>query len=303
MGLIVAGIVFALVGGFGLGRLGSGAETPADGASAAGGATADANANHTHAPGTQPHDHGSTSGGAATVGGDVGGLSLSAGGYTLVPKTTTFTAGRQAEFRFTVQGPDRQPVTRFAVVHEKPMHMIVARRDLSGYQHLHPTMAADGTWSVPLTLPAAGIWRAYADFTLVDATGGQLAATLGTDLVVAGDYTPTPLPAPAREAAVDGFTVTYEGTPNPGATQPVQFRVFRDGTPVADLEPYLGALGHLVVLREGDLGYIHVHPDEQRTAGMVKFWLAAPSPGTYRAFFDFQVGGVVRTAQFTMVVG
>jgi hypothetical protein len=87
-----------------------------------------------------------------------------------------------------------------------------------------------------------------------------------------------------------------------GATQPLQFRVFRDGNPVTDLEPYLGSYGHLVVLRQGDLGYLHVHPDEQRTPGTVKFWMAAPSTGTYRAFFDFQVAGTVHTAEFTVRV-
>jgi hypothetical protein len=301
----VAGLVFALIGGFGIGKLTTGGAQPADGSSAAGGMamnTADPNANHAHAPGTAAHDHGS-SGMTAMAGAELGGLSLSAGGYTLVPASTAFTAGRAADFRFTVEGPDRQPVKRFAVVHEKQLHLIVARRDLSGYQHLHPTMAADGTWSIPLTLGAPGLWRAFADFTLVDSAGAQIAATLGTDLVAAGDYQPVALPAAAREATTDGFTVTYEGTPTVGATQPLQFRVFRDGNPVTDLEPYLGAYGHLVVLRAGDLGYLHVHPDEQRVPGTVKFWLAAPSRGDYRAFFDFQVAGQVHTAEFTLRVG
>ncbi|MEV4533474.1 hypothetical protein AB0J82_06535 [Asanoa sp. NPDC049518] len=302
LGLFVAGLVFALVGGFGLGKL-TGGERPADGASAAGGMAMPSTGatNHAHAPGTAEHDHGS-SGMTATAGADLGGLSLSGSGYTLVPAGTDFTAGKKADFRFTVQGPDRQPVKQFAVVHEKQLHLVVARRDLSGYQHLHPTMASDGTWSIPLTLGSPGLWRAFADFTLVDSAGAQIAATLGTDLVVAGDYAPKPLPAAAREATAGEFTVTYEGTPTVGATQPLQFRVFRDGNPVADLEPYLGSYGHLVVLRAGDVGYLHVHPDEQRTPGTVKFWLAAPSPGSYRAFFDFQVAGKVHTAEFTVRV-
>ncbi|MCW3845306.1 hypothetical protein ONA70_35115, partial [Micromonospora yasonensis] len=63
-----------------------------------------------------------------------------------------------------------------------------------------------------------------------------------------------------------------------------------------------GAYGHVVVLREGDLGYVHVHPEERLLGGAVKFWLSATSPGQYRMFFDFQVGGRVRTAEFTLVV-
>jgi hypothetical protein len=285
----------ALVAGFGLGRL-TGTPEPTTN-------TAGAVANHTHAPGVAPHDHGTMAGGATTgTGADVGGLAVSSGGYTMVPTATTFTPGERADFRFVVSGPDRTAMTRFAVVHDKPMHLVVARRDLSGFQHLHPAMAADGTWSVPLTLPAPGIWRAFADFTVIDAGGNEVAETLGGDLVVSGAYAPTPLPAAARETTVDGFTVGYEGTPSVGATQPIEVRVTRAGTPAA-LEPYLGSYGHLVVLREGDLAYLHVHPDQAATAGTVKFWLAAPSPGRYRMFLNFQVGGVVRTAAFTVDVG
>jgi hypothetical protein len=71
----------------------------------------------------------------------------------------------------------------------------------------------------------------------------------------------------------------------------------------APLQPYLGAFGHLVALRQGDLGYVHVHPEEQMVDGKVKFWLAAPSAGTYRMFFDFQVAGRVHTAAWTVTVG
>jgi hypothetical protein len=298
LGLLVGALVVALVAGFGLGRLtgtGTGTGDPAAGAAA------DPAANHTHAPGVAPHQHGGATGGTASAGAEVGGLTTSAGGYTLVPAATSFTAGRAADFRFTVQGPDRTPMTTFAIVHEKPLHLIVARRDLSGFQHLHPTMAPDGTWSVPLTLPEPGVWRAFADFAVRDAAGQDLPATLGVDLTAAGAYTPHVLPAPARTAVVDGLTVGYEGTPTVGATQPLQFRVTQAGAPAA-LQPYLGSYGHLVVLREGDLAYLHTHPDLELSGGTVKFWLAAPSPGRYRMFFDFQVGGVVRTAAFTVDV-
>ena len=121
-------------------------------------------------------------------------------------------------------------------------------------------------------------------------------------MTVAGGFAATPIPAAARDSTVDGYTVTYEGTPQVGATQPLVFRVFRSGEPVPNLERYLGAYGHLVALREGDLGYVHVHPEDQLFRGAAKFWLAAPSPGRYRMFFDFQVGGKVRTAAYTMIV-
>ncbi|WP_089005161.1 hypothetical protein [Micromonospora viridifaciens] len=292
LALVVGGLVLAVLLGFGLGRLNP-PPTTAPGA-------APAAATHTHPPGMGAHSHDGAS--ATQAGGaDAAGLSISSGGYTVAPSTVEFPVGRAGTLRFQIRDEQRRPVTRFAVVHEKPMHLIVVRRDLSGYQHLHPTMAADGTWSVPLTLPEGGVWRAYADFTAVADNGLQTAVTLGVDLAAPGGYAPRPLPAPATSTTLDGFTVGYEGTPKAGETLPVRFTIRAGGAPAA-LEPYLGAYGHLVALREGDLGYLHVHPGPQAEPGSVTFWLTPPGPGRYRMFLDFQVAGVVRTAEFTVTV-
>ncbi|MEV2239141.1 hypothetical protein [Micromonospora sp. NPDC049891] len=292
LALVVGGLVLAVLLGFGLGRINGGG-----GATAAGG-TDSALADHTHAPGLGAHSHGTDQDAAA----EAGGLAVSRDGYTLTPLTAEFTAGRAGELRFQVRDGQRRTVTRFAVVHDKPMHVIVVRRDLSGYQHLHPTMAVDGTWSVPLTLPSSGIWRAYADFTALADDGRQTATTLGVDLVAPGDYTPRDLPTPATTTAVDGFTVDYQGAPQPGLTVPVSFRITGADGAAPALERYLGAYGHLVALREGDLGYLHVHPEAELVDGTIRFWLTTPGPGRYRLYLDFATGGEVRTAEFTVSV-
>jgi hypothetical protein len=290
------GLVLMLVAGYGLGRA-VGVASPTAGGPI--GDTRGAPTGHAHAPGTLPdHPHFGATIGDTTV----GGLAVSAGGYTLIAASTTMRAGVPAPFSFRIDGPDRRPVTTFAIAHGKPMHLIVVRRDLSGYQHLHPAMATDGTWQLDLTLPAPGTWRAYADFAALDATGAKVAVALGVDLTVAGEFAPTPIPSAARESTVDGYTVAYEGTPQTGAVRPLVFRVSRSGEPVVNLERYLGAYGHLVVLREGDLGYVHVHPEDRLFLGATKFWLAPPSPGRYGMFFEFQVGATVHTAAYTMVV-
>lgn len=288
------GLVLALVAGFGIGRWAGPTDGTTGGSNMSG---AMPGASH---PG-DGHNHGD-GGGTIVTDTAVGGLAVSAGGYTLVPETTSFAAGASQPLRFRITGPDRNPVKTFAPLHDKQLHLVVIRRDLTGYQHLHPTMAADGTWQVDITLPQPGIWRAYADFAALDAQGQQHPTTLGVDLTVAGGYQPVPLPPPVRESTVDGLTVTVEGTPQLRATNPLLFRVFSSGTPVTNLQRYLGAYGHLVVLREGDLGYVHVHAEEQLIGGAVKFWLAAPSSGRYRMFFDFQLDGRVHTAQYTMLV-
>ncbi|MEU8180010.1 hypothetical protein AB0B85_02350 [Micromonospora sp. NPDC049044] len=229
-----------------------------------------------------------------------GGLLVSQSGYTLEPVDAPV-----GEFAFRIAGPDGRPVTGYEVAHDKTMHLIVARRDLSGFRHVHPDLAPDGTWRVDTPLTGPGQWRAFADFT---PTGGE-PLTLGVDVTVPGELTERPLPAPATSTTVDGYTVTLTGSPQPGRTAPLTFTVSRDGQPVTDLEPYLGAYGHLVALRRGDLAYLHVHPDgtpgdgRTRPGPTVGFLAEVPSAGSYRLYLDFQHGGTVHTAEFTVVAG
>ena len=230
-----------------------------------------------------------------------GGLASSRGGYTFAPTDPTLSPGAPTLFSFRITGPDGAPVTAFDVEHDKPMHLIVVRRDTTGYQHVHPEMAPDGTWSVPLTVPAAGSYRAFADFT---PTGGE-GITLGTDLAAPGAYEPV-VHTPSRTAQVDGYTVELVGDLVPGQASPVTASVSKDGRPVTNLQTYLAAYGHLVALREGDLAYLHVHPEGSPGDGFtpagpdIAFVAEVPSAGSYRLFLDFQHGGVVRTAAFTV---
>jgi hypothetical protein len=109
-------------------------------------------------------------------------------------------------------------------------------------------------------------------------------------------------------AEVDGYAVTLSDAPTETGEAEITLHVTRNGRPVTDLQPYLGAYGHVVALRSGDLGYLHVHPDGhpgdgQTAAGPdVRFGLHLPTPGDYRLFFDFQHDGVVRTAAFSVTV-
>ncbi|MCI2422396.1 hypothetical protein MOQ72_33710 [Saccharopolyspora sp. K220] len=229
------------------------------------------------------------------------GLASSRGGYTLTPTSTTLRAGTTNPFSFRIIGPDGQPVTGFDVEHEKRMHLIVVRRDTAHYEHVHPEMSQDGTWSVPLRLPQAGSYRAFADFA---PTGGE-AMTLGVDLAAPGDFQPATY-APSLMATTDGYQVRLDGELIPGQTSKVALSVYKDGREVADLQPYLGAYGHLVALRQGDLAYLHVHPEgvpgDGRTppGPTVTFDVVVPSAGAYRLFLDFQHEGQVRTAEFTV---
>jgi hypothetical protein len=234
-----------------------------------------------------------------------GGLQVAQDGYRLVLDHPLTSAADDTALSFRIIGPDNQPLRSYTTTHDKDLHLILARRDLGGYAHLHPKLGSDGTWSVVTSLPP-GSWRVFADF---DPAGEVGPLTLGADLIVAGPVDPKPLPAPSTTTEVDGYTVTVKGTLSPGTDSQLTLSVSRDGRPVTDLQPYLAAYGHLVALRQGDLAYLHVHPDGEPGDGRTKagpdivFHTTAPSAGSYRLFLDFKHGDVVRTAEFTMTAG
>lgn len=192
------------------------------------------------------------------------GLAVAEHGLRLVVDTPELRRGHTQQVRFRVLDERGEPVRDFDVEHTRRMHLIVASRDLSSFQHLHPEMAADGTWSVALRLAAAGSQRLFADFS----HGGE-ATTLASDLRVDGPADLRPLPAAAQLARSD-----------------------------------LGAGGHLVALREGDLAFLHVHPVTAADAGGPQRFMATfPTPGRYRLFLQVQDAGRVHTVASTQVVG
>ncbi|MFJ8716107.1 hypothetical protein ACIRD9_23425 [Streptomyces violaceus] len=236
-----------------------------------------------------------------------GGLQISEDGYTLDLETPRVTAGQRADLRFTVRDGSGRAVTAYQREHEKELHLIVASRDLVTYRHLHPTRAADGTWSTPVDLPLAGGYRVFADFTPAMKDARNL--TLGADLAASGPYRPKKLPPASTTAETNGYEVELAGALRPGKASELKLKVSRDGKPVTDLQPYLGAYGHLVALRSGDLAYLHVHPNGEPGDGAtrpgpdISFTATAPSAGSYRLFLDFKHEGKVRTAAFTVRAG
>jgi hypothetical protein len=150
---------------------------------------------------------------------------------------------------------------------------------------------------VPLTLPEPGVYRAFADFSV-----DREALTLGTDLFVPGEYRFAPLPTAAGIDRVEGYKVALdEETLNAGGESTLTFRISHEGRDVKALEAYLGALGHLVALREGDLAFLHVHPTGG-AGSQVTFHAVTPSIGGYRLFLEFAHTGRVRTAVFTVEI-
>lgn len=240
--------------------------------------------------------------------GSPAGLGVAEGGYAVRFAPTQFERGEARELRFSIEAGG-QPVTEFDELHERRMHLIIVRRDGTRFRHLHPEMDAAGTWSVPVRFGAPGVYRAFADFSV---EGEQ--HTLAGDLFVSGgEFESQPFPAPQEVDEADGYSVHLEaGEPVAGEPTSLRFAVSEDSRPVHDLRPYLGAKGHLVALREGDLAFLHVHPEEghgdeaahghEAGAEEIAFEATFPTAGRYRLYLQFKQADIVRTVEFTVVV-
>ncbi|MCW2986146.1 MAG: hypothetical protein JWR63_3716, partial [Conexibacter sp.] len=227
------------------------------------------------------------------------GLAVADGRLALIADRTALPLGVTNPYTFRIVDPHGVTVRAFAREHGKRLHLIAVRRDLTGYQHLHPTQRADGSWTVPLRFSAPGAYRVFADFT----PEGGAKTTLGTDVTVDGDAAYAALPVPARHASVDGYDVAISGTPRAGEMAKLTFTVTRGGRAVTDLQPYLQARGHLVALRAGDLAYLHVHPEDEATPGdRITFMTELPTAGRYRLFLQFKHAGAIHTVAFTQEV-
>ncbi|MGW4822708.1 hypothetical protein ACWEP4_27875 [Streptomyces sp. NPDC004227] len=235
------------------------------------------------------------------------GLSDTKDGYRLTSKDATLPSGKQAAYQFTVAGPDGKPVTDFALDQTKRMHFYAIRSDLTGFQHLHPTMAADGTWSADLASLTPGSWRMFASFTPTGGPGKGKDFVLSRTLIAPGNATKTPLPAPAGSTQVDGYTITVKGEPMAGMAHPLTVSVAKDGKPVTDLQPYLNTYAHLTAFHEGDATFAHLHPTTEVTGDHggpdLNFHAELPTSGNWRLFLQFQTGGTLHTAALTLPVG
>jgi len=223
----------------------------------------------------------------------------------VVPRgAPTFKPGVPAEFAFVVTGPGGRPVTAFDVKDERPMDLVVVRRDGTEFRHVLPVIGAGGVWRAQLELPVAGVYRAYATFV---PTGGP-ELVLGVELSVPGKFGPEVVTT-SRTARVDGYDVRLDADLVAGTRSEVFVAIDRNRLPVTDLEPRFGQPGQLVAVRQGDMARLRVAPltigpDAAHRGGQaLAFTVEVPDAGVHRLFLEFQHGGAVHAATFTVTTG
>lgn len=221
-------------------------------------------------------------------------------------------AGEPVRLRVAINdAKSGQRVTHFDVSHTKRLHLMIASKDLGWFVHEHPELQADGTFTIDQRFPAGGDYLVFADVAPKD-RGSQI---LSTKLHVQGAAPtwPSKLVAsfgPRQDLGISATLVPMELPIPVGRTTTLAFRL-RDtasGRPVADLQPYLGAQGHLMIVHQDGETFVHSHPAEDAAAsalarkGEVRFSARFPRGGVYKAWVQFQRGGKVATIPFVFEV-
>jgi len=237
---------------------------------------------------------------------------------TLTTEPRAVKAGQKTTFRIAIRHPlTGEPVTQFGEVHDRLFHFFIVSRDMTQFFHEHPTLEKDGTFTLEHTLPAAGQYMLFSDFMPVGG-GPQLIATPLTTAGFDGDIAsswPNLKPDTSLTKIADGVSV--EMVIEPGkliageeADVPIHFEDAKSGEPVKNLQRYLGAFGHAMMLSEDMTEHVHAHPQEMLEGTTITegggpdlvFHALFPKPGNYRIWLQFQRNNVLSTIPFTVRV-
>ena len=227
-------------------------------------------------------------------------------------------AGQKTSFRFSVLHPlTGEPVREFAEVHDKLFHLFIVSRDMTQFFHEHPVKEPDGSFTYEHVIPTAGHYMLFADFMPIGG-GPQM---IPTPLVTAGfegdivSSLPTLTPDKSWVKTANGVTVELQIDPSQliageEADVPIHFTDEKSGEPVKDLQRYLGAFGHAMMLSDDMIEHVHAHPEEMLegttiTAGGgpdLVFHALFPKPGHYRVWLQFLRNDTLSTVPFTVRV-
>jgi hypothetical protein len=219
-------------------------------------------------------------------------------GYALRAVEPTQKPGKDVVVEFAVTAPGRQVISDLDEDAGEHMHLIAFRRDLTGYQHLTPQQGEGTSWWGILNL-TPGPWHVIIHFQS-KTLGREIA--LATDFTTSGEYRPKPLPPAADQIQSTDLAVTRTGELSTSANSSTAITVTDHGQPVTDLEPAHGEMGHSVLIRPDDLGYLHMHSNTTGTGPRLDFLGAVPAPGSYRLFVEFYRGDKLYLAPFTVQV-
>jgi hypothetical protein len=242
--------------------------------------------------------------------------------------------GQKTRLLFRIFHPGTgEPIKKFEIVHERQYHLFVISQDMEYFQHIHPEEQVDGTWSIEVTLPKAGYYKVLSDFM----PSGGASQFIARPLVTAGyagdlaNDSAHLVPDSAATKTVEDLTATLSYDPpvfSAGQYVHLNFHLTdtASGRPIVDLQTYLGAFGHTLIMSEDMVDYVHSHPldilaksdddggvpqfvippgadlEKLRGGPDVTFEGLMPKPGNYRAWTQFRRNDKIHTFAFTFHV-
>lgn len=210
-------------------------------------------------------------------------------------------AGAMTKLVLQIQDDDGTPIKRFEMLHEQLVHLIVVRDGLDEFAHLHPEVDEMGMITTEFAFSKSGKHRLFADHQ----PQGKSAGVASGELVVAGDDEPAERLMPNTSPVVAVGEFRAHVTINSGDPETMMRFHLADGVgrTVDDLQPYLGAMGHLVIISADGSEYVHAHPlSEAQSApeGVVEFAAHFPESGIYKAWGQFRRHNSILTVPFVM---
>ncbi|MGO0062999.1 hypothetical protein ACTID9_23760 [Brevibacillus fluminis] len=210
----------------------------------------------------------------------------------------------KTSIRLAIKKTDGTPIVNFDQTHEKLLHLIVVSKDLSYFNHIHPELKGNGVFEIANDFPAGGEYRVIADFKPTD---GDAMSKMEWVRVDGAPAAPVPLvPDTSLEKTIDGNQVTLQSSAweaQKEVTLTFSFQDEKTKKPIADLEPYLGAIGHVVILSEDGQNYVHAHAEEDQGSGpKARFEAEFPKKGIYKIWGQFQRNHHVFTTSYVVNV-
>lgn len=212
-------------------------------------------------------------------------------------------SGKDNKLNIQVSDESGNPIKEFKLEHEKLMHLIVVSEDLTYFDHIHPEYQGEGKFTVMSTFPTGGAYKLYADYV----PKGFSKVVKSEMIQVEGNMrTETPLKEGALTQVIDSNEVklTFDHLMAGMQTElNFNFQDVEKNEPIIDLQPYLGAVGHVVIISADTNTYLHVHPVEEKATGPeATFMTTFPEPGIYKIWGQFKRDDHVFTVPFTVNV-
>lgn len=214
-------------------------------------------------------------------------------------------ANQPEELTIQINGHDGKPIQDFEINHEKKLHLIIVSQDLSYFHHIHPDFKGNGKFQITTQFPKGGKYKLIADF--IPKGGTQTTQTTWVEVAGTSAKPVALQPDQTMTNTIDGKEIKLSFDKDLKADQEVMLNFHikdvKTKQPVTDLQPYLGAVGHVVILSADAEDYLHVHPmDEKATGPDAQFHTTFPHGGIYKIWGEFQHQGKVFTVSYVVNV-